>query len=302
MEKIVNMSQLEDRKKTKPQNIGYKSVKWIVFVIFTFYALTLVIPFVWMLLNSVKSDADFTKNIWGLPEVFEGKNFIEILQYKVITVSGNEETVLEMVGWSILTTVCGTFINVFLSAVSAYVISKYNFPGKGIIYGLAIFTMVVPIVGTLPAQVNMMETLHLDDSFFGVMFLYSGCFGFNFIMLYSAFNSISWSYAEAANLDGASRFKIFFKIMLPMAKGPIIACCILQAITLWNDYSTPYLFMPSHYTLAVGLYELQSEFIGIGNYPMLFCSVIIGLIPVLIIYTCFQKQIIENTNAGGLKG
>ncbi len=162
--------------------------------------------------------------------------------------------------------------------------------------------MVVPIVGTLPAQVNMMETLHLDDSFFGVMFLYSGCFGFNFIMLYSAFNSISWSYAEAANLDGASRFKIFFKIMLPMAKGPIIACCILQAITLWNDYSTPYLFMPSHYTLAVGLYELQSEFIGIGNYPMLFCSVIIGLIPVLIIYTCFQKQIIENTNAGGLKG
>ena len=76
MEKIVNMSQLEDRKKSKPQNIGYKSVKWIVFVIFTFYALTLVIPFVWMLLNSVKSDADFTKNIWGLPEVFEGKNFI----------------------------------------------------------------------------------------------------------------------------------------------------------------------------------------------------------------------------------
>ncbi len=92
--------------------------KWIVFVIFTFYALTLVIPFVWMLLNSVKSDADFTKNIWGLPEVFEGKNFIEILQYKVITVSGNEETVLEMVGWSILTTVCGTFINVsFLQLV-----------------------------------------------------------------------------------------------------------------------------------------------------------------------------------------
>lgn len=302
MEKIVNISQIEKREKTKPQNIGYKSVKWVVFVIFAIYALTLIVPFVWMLLNSFKSPSEFTTNIWGLPKQFEGMNFVEILNYSVITVSGNEETVLEMVMWSILTTVCGTIISVFLSAVAAYTISKYKFPGRGIIYGLAIFTMVVPIVGTLPAQVNMMEVLHLDDSFLGVMFLYSGCFGFNFIMLYSAFNSISWTYAEAANLDGASRLKIFFKVMLPMAKGPIVACCILQAITLWNDYSTPYLFMPSHYTLAVGMYELQSEFMGVGNYPMLFCSVILGLIPVLIIYSCFQKKIIENTNAGGLKG
>lgn len=302
MEKVVNISQLEGRKKEKRQNVGYASVKWIVLVIFIIYALTLVVPFIWMLLNSFKDSNDFATNIWGWPKVFEGKNFIEILQYTVTTVSGNEETVLEMIGWSVLVTVCGTIINVFLSAVVAYTISKYKFPGRNLIYGVAIFAMVVPIVGTLPAQVNMMEILHLDDSFFGVMFLYSGCFGFNFIMLYSAFNSVSMSYAEAANLDGASRFKTFFKIMLPMAKGPIVACCILQAITLWNDYSTPYLFMPSHYTLAVGLYELQSEFIGNGNYPMLFSSVIIGLIPVLIIYACFQKKIIENTNAGGLKG
>ena len=90
--------------------------------------------------------------------------------------------------------------------------------------------------------------------------------------------------------------------MLPMCKGPIIACCILQFITLWNDYSTPVLFMPSHYTLAVGLNELKSEFIGIGDYPKMFASVIIALIPILIIYAIFQKKIIENTNAGGLKG
>ena len=101
-------------------------------------------------------------------------------------------------------------------------------------------------------------------------------------------------------MDGANRFSIFFRVMLPMAKGPIIACSILQAIALWNDYSTPYLFMPSHYTLAVGLYELQSEFSGSGNYPMMFTTVIIALVPVL--DSCFQKKIIENTNAGGLKG
>ncbi len=304
MLRIENISETPEKKKKKlPSALPYKSVKWIVFAIFVIYALSLVIPFVWMLLNSFKSSNEFNAgNIWGFPKQFQGLTFIEILQYKVTTIGGTEETIWEMVLWSVLVTVVGTVVNVFFSAVTAYVLAKYTFPGRNLIYAIAIFSMVVPIVGTLPAQVNMMEFLHLDDSFFGVIFLYSGCFGFNFIMLYSAFKSISWSYAEAAGLDGANRFAIFFKVMLPMAKGPVIACCILQAITLWNDYSTPYLFMPSHYTLAVGLYELQTEFVGHGDYPSMFATVIIALIPVLVLYSCFQKKIIENTNAGGLKG
>ena len=131
----------------------------------------------------------------------------------------------------------GTAINVGLSAISAYCVSKYKFPGRKLIYGAAIFTMIVPIVGTLPAQVKMMETFGMMDSLIGVLFLYSGCFGFNFIMLYGAFETISWSYAEAAQMDGANRFQILFRIMLPIARGPIIAVCILQAIVYWNDYS-----------------------------------------------------------------
>lgn len=303
MLKIENMSSSQVETKKTKKGLSYKSIKWIVFTIFVIYALTLVIPFVWMLLNSFKTSQEFTSgNIWGFPRQFYGLTFIEILQYEVVTIGGTTETIWEMFLWSVLTTTVGTIINVFFSAVTAYVLAKYQFPGRNLIYSIAIFAMVVPIVGTLPAQVNMMETLGLDDSFFGVMFLYSGCFGFNFIMLYSAFKSISWSYAEAASMDGANRFSIFFKVMIPMAKGPIIACSVLQAIALWNDYSTPYLFMPSHYTLAVGLYELQSEFLGNGDYPSMFATVIIALVPVLILYACFQKKIIENTNAGGLKG
>ena len=303
METIENISEIKQIEKKKTKSVGFHSVKWIVFVLFAVYAISLIIPFVWMLINSFKTQSDFFNgSVWGFPKQWEGLNFYEVLTYTVTTVGGYEESVFEMILWSLLTTVLGTFINVFLSAVVAYVLVNYKFPGRNLIYGVAIFTMVTPIVGTLPAQVNMMEMLHLDDSLIGVLFLYSGCFGFNFIMLYSAFSSISWSYAEAAGMDGASRFGIFFKIMLPMAKGPIIACCILQARTLWNDYSTPYLFMPSHYTLAVGLNELQGEFTGKGNYPMMFASFIVALIPVLILYSCFQKKIIENTNAGGLKG
>lgn len=274
----------------------------IAFIIFAIYSLSLLFPFVWMIMNSFRSVQEWGstvsfKDYWSLPKDWDFTNYITILKTEV-----QGQNLLSMIGYSVLLTVLGTLINVFFSACAAYVFAKYEFKGKKILYSLAIFAMVVPIVGTLPAQVKFMEFLHLDDSVIGVLFLYSGAFGFNFILLHSSFESISWSYAEAAQMDGAGHFGIFFKVMIPMCKGPIISCCILQAITLWNDYSTPFLFMNSHSTLAVGLQAIQAELQIKGQYPLVFAAMIISILPVLILYACFQKKIIENTVAGGLKG
>ena len=296
---MEDLNQAYRGKKPHVTHVGFTIQKWVVFAIFFIYSVSLLFPFLWMLLNSFKSGEEFMSgNIFGWPKQFYGKNFIEVMNYQV-----DGQTVWSMLLNSIILTVVGTAVNVFLSACAAYCLSKFKFVGRKAIYAVAIFTMIVPIIGTLPSEVVMMETLGLQDSMLGVIFLYSGCFGFNFIMLYSAFNSISWSYAEAAAIDGAGRFKTFFTVMLPMAKGPIVACAILQAIVYWNDYTTPFLFMPSHMTLAVGLQRLQQELGGsTGNYPMVFASMLIALLPVLILYIVFQKKIIENTNAGGLKG
>lgn len=274
----------------------------IAFIAFAIYSISLLFPFVWMIINSFRSVQEWGatvsfKDYWSLPKDWDFTNYITILKTEV-----QGQNLLSMIGYSVLLTVLGTLINVFFSACAAYVFAKYEFKGKKILYSLAIFAMVVPIVGTLPAQVKFMEFLHLDDSVIGVLFLYSGAFGFNFILLHSSFESISWSYAEAAQMDGAGHFGIFFKVMIPMCKGPIISCCILQAITLWNDYSTPFLFMNSHSTLAVGLQAIQAELQIKGQYPLVFAAMIISILPVLILYACFQKKIIENTVAGGLKG
>ena len=274
----------------------------IAFVIFAIYSLSLLFPFVWMIINSFRSVQEWGttvsfKDYWSLPKEWDFTNYLTILQTEV-----QGENLLSMIGYSVILTVGGTLINVFFSACAAYVFAKYDFKFKKLLYSLAIFAMVVPIVGTLPAQVKFMETLNLDDSIIGVLFLYSGAFGFNFILLHSSFESVSWSYAEAAQMDGAGHFGIFFKVMIPMCKGPIISCCILQAITLWNDYSTPFLFMNSHSTLAVGLQAIQEELKQKGQYPLVFAAMIISILPVLILYACFQKKIIENTVAGGLKG
>lgn len=287
---------------SKKKNYGLKIGMIIAFIIFALYSLSLLFPFVWMIINSLRDVNEWQQTVsfndyWSLPKVCDFSNYSEILKAEI---DGN--SILSMIIYSVILTVAGTIINVFFSACAAYVMAKYEFPGKRIIFALAIFAMVVPIVGTLPAQVKFMETLGLDDSIIGVLFLYSGAFGFNFILLLSSFESISWTYAEAAQMDGAGHFGIFFKVMIPMCKGPIIACCILQAITLWNDYSTPFLFMNSTPTLAVGLQIIQEEFTSGGEYPLVFAAMIISILPVLILYACFQKKIIENTVAGGLKG
>lgn len=280
-------------------NISYHATKWFVFAIFVIYAITLLFPFLWMLLNAFKTKGDFNSgNHFGWPSEFNGKNFIEIMS---MTINGSE-TVGTMLLMSVITTILGTVVNVGFSACVAYVVAKFKFPFRGLIYGIAIFTMVVPIVGTLPAQIQMMNTLHLNKTILGVLFLYSGCFGFNFILLYSSFSSVSDTYLEAASVDGAGRFKTFFQIMLPMAKGPLIACSVLTAIGYWNDYQTPYLYLPDDYqTLAVGLQQFSEEY-GDNNKPAVFASMILCILPILIVYLIFQKRIIKSTNAGGIKG
>ncbi len=282
----------------KRTNTGYNITKWVVFIIFVAYAITLLYPFLWMFINALKTKQDFNSgNYFGFPKEWAVSNFWDVLSMEV-----NGETVGTMFLMSLLTTVLGTILNVGFSACVAYVIAKFKFPGRGIIYGVAIFTMVVPIVGTLPAQVSMMETLHLKNSIFGVLFLYCGCFGFNFILLYSSFSSVSDTYIEAASVDGAGRFKTFFSVMLPMAKGPLIACSVLTAIGYWNDYQTPKLYLPDDMqTLAVGLQDFQAEYNSF-NQPIVFASMLLAIIPILILYLIFQKRIIKSTNAGGIKG
>lgn len=296
MEKAQTVNQ--KKKKRHIMSIGM----WIAFIVFAIYAISLLFPFIWMLLNSFRSIGEWQqainfKDFWGIPKVWDFSNYTTILTQNL-----QGDNILSMIFYSVILTVLGTIVNVFFSACAAYVVAKYDFPGKNLLYSLAIFAMVVPIVGTLPAQVKFMEFLHLKDTVVGILFLYSGAFGFNFVLLYSAFESISWNYAEAAQIDGGGHFTIFFKVMLPLCKGPIIACCILQAITLWNDYSTPFLFLESHQTLAVGLQSIQAELQQNGQYPLVFAAMMISIMPVLLLYGIFQKKIIENTVAGGLKG
>ena len=274
-----------------------KVVMAVFFVIFVIYALTLIFPFLWTFYNSFKTNREFfaAGGVWSFPKRWLADNYIKVWQsYNLVTYFLN----------SIKLTVLGTLLSIVSSSMAAYIVAKYDFKGRNIIYTTAITVMIVPGIGSLAALFKFMNATGLYDTHVGILLLYAGGIGFNFVILYGFFKGISWSYAEAAFVDGASDLQVFLKIMLPQAKPAIGAVAVIQGINVWNDYFTPYMFLQSKekYTLAVGLRQIVLEQSYSADWPKMFAAMIIATIPILIVYALFQNVIMENTVAGGLKG
>lgn len=273
----------------------------IVSILFFIYSFTLIYPYVWLLINTFKNNGEYLDNSFGFPTVWRFSNYIKA--FEQLKVTGSNTTLIGMFLNSVLLSTLGSLFGIILSSLAAYVVAKYQFRGRKLIYTVAIFSMIIPIVGSLPAQYKLVSSLGFKNNLFGIALLYAAPFGFNFIMLYGAFKSVSWDYAEAAMIDGCSKFRIFTRIMLPMVSPVIKAIFIIQFIGIWNDYMTPLLYLKKTPTLSYGLYAFEQNMIYRGaNYPIYFAAVIMSLIPILILFIVFQKTLLENTTAGGLKG
>jgi ABC-type glycerol-3-phosphate transport system permease component len=247
------------------------------------------------LLNSFKTTAEFfsTDNVWKLPETFSFSNYRRVL---------DEYDIPMMFLRTIYLTFTGAFLGVMVSAMAAYVVSRYNFRGRSTIYTIAITVMVIPTIGSLSATYKLVHNVGLYNNLIFYPIMYAGGFGFGFLLLYAFFKSIPWDYAEAAYVDGATDFDIFWRIMLPQAKPGLIALGIILGINIWNDFFGPFMFIPQRQTLAVGLQDLVNIMQYRAEWPMLFAAMIISVVPVILMFSIFQKTIMENMIAGGLKG
>ena len=270
----------------------------IVFILFAFYALTIIIPFLWMINNSFKNTIDYTQDKWSITFSAGFSNYIAAFKYQV-----SRTSIARMYLNSFIIVGGGVLVTLISCSLASYTVAKYKFRGRGLLYNVVIVAMMVPIVGTLPAQYRLINDMHLMNNPLGVWFLYSGGFGFNFLFLYSYFKGISWTYAEAAQLDGASHFKIFIRIMIPMAAPALTAIGVLTFMGLWGDYQTPYLYLNRMPTIALGLKDIQDQVKEkTWLYPQLLATAIVATLPILLLFCIFQKQIMNNLTMGGLKG
>ena len=277
---------------------GLKIFKVVLFIILTIYAFSLVIPLVWTFLTALKSQIEYsTYNVNGLPENWLFSNFA--LAFTELNVNGSNLFV--MIFNSVWYTAGGVLIGMTVSAMVAYVTAKYEFPGRRILYGIALVIMMIPIVGSTPSQYRLYSRLGILDSPAFLVTFASG-FGFNFLVLYAYFRSLPWSVAEAAFIDGAGHVKVFFQIMLPQAVSTIGALAIVSAITSWNDSGGPLLFLKSYPTLASGLYMFQVMTTRNLNMPVLYAGLLMSAVPMLLLFTFFSNKIMDMSLGGGLKG
>ncbi len=282
-------------KKAKPERIVFG----IVFVLFFFYAALLLYPFLFAFVASLKDGSrDFMNNMISFPLPPKFSNYISAIQELEV---GNS-SFLEMTFNSIWFAAGTTCLGIFSSEMVAYVVCKYNFKLKNFFYGLSLFVMIIPIYGSLPAQYRLFSQLGFMDSP-SILLSYTGGFGYNFIIIYSFFKGLSWSYAEAAFIDGAGHFRVFFSIMFPMAMPAVTAITIIGFVGNWNDYLTPILYMEESYpTLASGIYSYEEKMKYLSDQPIYFAGVLLSMIPAVSIFVGFQNTIMQNVYAGGLKG
>jgi ABC-type glycerol-3-phosphate transport system permease component len=182
----------------------------------------------------------------------------------------------------------------------AYAVAKYDFKLKNWYYRVAIIVMLIPIVGSLASELAFAEFFKFNNNVFGVSFMRAKYPGVYFLVFYATFRSVSSTYMEAAELDGAGHLQIFFQIMLPLIKSSLFAVFILLFIQNWNDYYTPMIFLKSKPVMTYALFLLQSD--GQLELNRKFAACVASAIPIVLLFIIFRNKIMGNVTMGGIKG
>ena len=293
---------MERIKRTKSERILYT----FVFVILLIYSLFILYHFYFLLQLATKGSAreydkavmTDTLAIWS--ENFTLRNFR--LAFSALTDDyGN--TFLGMTFNSVWFSIGSMVISLFFESAVTYIICKYNFRGRTLLYNLVIFRLMLPIVGTLPSAYRIYKAFGLLNSPKILITAVDALTGANFLIMYSFYKGISWDYAEAAFIDGANHFDVYFRIMVRMALPAISVLFITGFIGRWNEYMTISIFMPQLPTLSYGLYmfEQNMRYSG-GDMPVYFAGVFIAAIPCIVLFILFQNSIMQTVHMGGIKG
>lgn len=285
--------------------------KWSVFKIIMLaglivYALCLFMPLLWAVITAFKAQREFRLNIIGLPKVWTW-NFSTIWEKFFITVSTEEGSrnvfVGEMLLNSVLYSVGCSFFGTLVPCVTAYLCGRYNYKFSKVIYSVVIVVMALPIVGNLPAEISMANSLGIFDHIWGLWLMKAHFLGMYFLVFFNLFKSLPAAYTEAAVIDGAGNWTIMLKVIMPLARNTFMTVMLINFIMYWNDYQTPLIYLPSYPTIALGMYKLSYTSINeLATIPMRMTAAVFMLIPTLVLFSCFHKRLLGNLTMGGIKG
>lgn len=281
---------------TALQRIGHYLVIFVKYLSLVFFSFVAVLPVVSCVITAFKSDEEYqSTNVMTMPMSWANPdNFLQAFDRANMGRAFINSTI-------ILITVL--VVSVLVGTSLAYVLNRFQFPGNGLIRNLFLFATLLPGVAMQVAVYEIMTALHFINSLPGYIIMMCGTDVIAIYIYIQFFENISVSLDESAIIDGASYFTIYSKILLPLLKPAIVTACILKGVGTYNEYYCANLYLQNKKllpTVATSLYT----FVGpLGSKYNLICAgVIISLLPALIVFILFQKQIYSGMTAGSVKG
>lgn len=203
---------------------------------------------------------------------------------------------------TVLTCFAGSILPIIICCIMAYMCAKYKYKFSGFIYGIVIFSMACPVIGTQSSMLSMQKRLGIYDNMLGFMIFNANFSSMYFMVFFAFFQGLPDSYLEAAEIDGASQFKILLTIAIPLAGTVIWASFVMIVIVCWNDYNTPLVYLPTHPTLAYAIYYNTVESPKTYHPPIVLATTMYLVVPATIFFLLLRKKLMGNLSMGGIKG
>ncbi|OLF09613.1 carbohydrate ABC transporter permease [Actinophytocola xanthii] len=284
--------------------VGERAVNLLNGTFLLVWALITTLPLLWAIVSAFKSNSEFLAEPFGLPGEPHVENFS-----RAWTVANIGQYFVN----SVVVVAISVPLTMLLGAMAAYVLARYEFPGNRIVYygfvgGMIfpVFLALVPlffVVRNLSALPGVGQFLGLNSHVSLALVYVAFSLPFTVFFLTAFFRTQPTSIAEAAIVDGCSHFGLFFRVMLPMAKPGLISIGLFNVLGHWNQYVLPVVLMnePEKKVLAQGLAALAISQGYRGDWTALFAGLVIALLPVLVVYVLFQRQVQAGLTAGVLK-
>jgi ABC-type glycerol-3-phosphate transport system permease component len=252
-------------------------------------------PLLWVLMSSFKTTQQIFASPFDLPTSLNFENYISA--WTTASIGSYFFNTVLVVG-------CALVIVMLLGSMCAYYLARYEFKGSKFIYYLMLAGLTFPIFLAVVPLFLTLKNFSLLNTFPGLILVYVAfALPFTVFFLYAFFKTLPQEVAEAAMIDGAGPWRIFFTIMLPMATPGIASVTIFNFLGLWNQFLLPVALntRPDNYVLSQGMASFASQAGYAVNFGALFAAVVITVLPVLVTYIIFQRQLQGSVSQGLLK-
>lgn len=295
--KSIKKHQIKKRMdKTRSAKKHSLVMKILLYIILIIVAALMIIPFLWMLSASIKSDREvFQVNPFQwIPDVPKWSNYVDIWTEMPFT---------QYISNTVILTIVVTILQLLTSSFAAYAFAKLEFKHKKKLFLAYIATIAVPWqVYMVPQFIMMTNAFKLGDSLLAIICLQAFS-AFGVFMMRQFYMGIPDELCEAARIDGMSEYKIWAKIMLPLSKPALSTLTIFTFVATWNDYLGPLIYLTTDTKKTIQL-GIKAHFIGqySSEYGLLMAASVVSLVPVLIIFLILQKYFVEGVANTGIKG